>query len=522
LLRNWFKPEVTLAGVIDGNINFKAPKSTPAILDANIQTRDAKLFYQFQGGNVETYSLRQATVNTSLKNNVLNASLVMDWDKYGSISADGKYTLTDKKIQAKASAALPNLAPLEGLLPMLNNVAGSAAGNVNVAGTLDKPEVTGRFELTGGSANLTKLGLELKNISFLITSPSINSARIEGKITSGDGTLVTQGNFMNIGSPDWHAQANVFGADIRVIQQAQLSANISPNLKINASSKAIELTGSTEIPWARAHLKNLPESATRVSSDVVIIENNSSLEAVAKKSIPFYTDIILYFGDDVLFRGFGLDTRLTGKVNVLKEENRQMFTTGFVAIEKGVYKAYGQELNIERGRLIFQGPYDNPGLDIRAMRVTEDVTAGLDIAGTLQRPKSSVFAIPAKSDAEAMAILVTGKPLSRSSKDDAYSIIGAIGKLGMNQGDNQGDSMTDEIAKKVGLDEISVKADKGLKQSELWIGKNITPRLFVHYIVGVFDQAFGLAMTYKISDRVQLEAESGKTQSLDVIYKIER
>jgi len=56
----------------------------------------------------------------------------------------------------------------------------------------------------------------------------------------------------------------------------------------------------------------------------------------------------------------------------------------------------------------------------------------------------------------------------------------------------------------------------------LWLGQNLTPRLFVHYIVGLFDQAFSLGITYKISDKIQIEAVSGKTQSVDVIYKIER
>jgi translocation and assembly module TamB len=209
---------------------------------------------------------------------------------------------------------------------------------------------------------------------------------------------------------------------------------------------------------------------------------------------------------------------LSGKVNVLKEENRQIFTTGFVAVDKGIYKAYGQELSIERGRLIFQGPYDNPGLDIRALRIIDDQSAGLDIGGTLQRPKSTVFAIPARTDSEAMAMLLTGKPLSQSSREDAYSIIGAISKLGM----TQGDGMTTDIAHKFGLDEVGVKADKGLDQSELWVGKYITPKLFVRYIVGIFDQAFSLGMTYKLNDKLQLEAESGKTQSMDIIYKIER
>ena len=518
-LRAWFKPEVTLAGVVEGDANFRAPVNTPATMTANLQTRDAKLLYQFQGGNVEVYPVQKASLNATLKNNQLSGALVTDWGNYGAVSLNAEYAITTSKINGTASIGLTNLAPLEGLLPFLNNVKGSANGKFNLAGTIQKPEITGNFGITDGSANFPKLGLELKNISFQVNSTAINSARVEGAITSGDGTLVTQGDFYNLGSPDWHWQANVFGAGIRIIQQTQLTATISPNLKLNASAKSIELTGSTEIPWARAAIKNLPESATRVSHDVVVVENDSvSIAGLTKKSLPFHTNVILYFGDDVRFKGFGLDTRLSGKANVLKEENRQVFTTGYVAVDKGIYKAYGQELSIERGRLIFQGPYDNPGLDIRALRVMEDVTAGLDIGGTLQHPKSTVFSIPSSTDSEAMAMLLTGKPLSNSSKDDAYAILGAIGKLGM----SQGDSMSSDIIQKFGLDEVSIKADKGLEQSALWVGKNVTPKLFLHYVVGLFDQAFSLGLTYKLNDKINIEAESGKDQSVDVIYKIER
>lgn len=518
-LRAWFKPEVTLTGVLEGEANFRAPLNTPATMTANIATRDAKLLYQFQGGNVEAYPLQKGSINATLKNNQLTSALVMDWATYGAVNMDLQYAMPTKKLNGAATIALTNLAPLEGLLPFLNNVQGSAEGKFNFSGTSDKPEITGNFNIANGSANLPKLGLELKNISFQVTSPSVNSAHVEGAITSGDGTLVTQGDFINLGSPDWHWKANVFGAGIRIIQQTQLTATISPNLKLNASAQSIELTGSTEIPWARANIKNLPESATRVSRDVVVVENDSvSLPGLTRRALPIHTNVILYFGDDVRFKGFGLDTRLSGKANILKEENRPVLTTGYVAVDKGIYKAYGQELSIERGRLIFQGPYDNPGLDIRAQRVMENVTAGLDIGGTLQNPKSTVFSIPASSDSEAMAMLLTGKPLSNSSKDDAYAIIGAIGKMGM----SQGDSMTSDIVHKFGLDEVSIKADKGLKQSELLVGKNVTPKLFLHYVVGLFDQAFSLGLTYKLNDKVNIEAESGKEQSVDVIYKIER
>ncbi|RZA06744.1 MAG: hypothetical protein EOO68_04540, partial [Moraxellaceae bacterium] len=408
----------------------------------------------------------------------------------------------------------------ESLLPFLNDVQGSASANMNIAGTYDKPEIVGTIALNNGSANLPKLGLMLRNISLQVNSQRSGQVHIDGQITSGDGTLMLRGDLENLGTPQWAWQSNIYGADIRFIEQPQMIATVSPNLKLSANASSINLTGSTEIPSAHATLKTLPPSATRVSSDVTVIESDQLLvdNLGVKKSIPFLTNIILYFGDDVHFKGFGLDTQLLGKVNILKEENRQTFVTGFAAVGKGNYKAYGQDLVIERGRLIFQGPYDNPGLDIRATRVLDNGMAGLEIGGTLQHPRSTVFAIPAATDSQAMAMLLTGKALSDSSQADAYSLIGAISSLGM----DNGEGMTSDIAHFFHIDEITVKADKGLDQSALWMGKYVTPKLFIRYIVGLFDQTFSLGVRYQLNEKLRLEAESGKNQSVDVIYKIER
>ena len=56
----------------------------------------------------------------------------------------------------------------------------------------------------------------------------------------------------------------------------------------------------------------------------------------------------------------------------------------------------------------------------------------------------------------------------------------------------------------------------------VWSCNNNVDKLFVRYVVGLFDQAFTLGMRYQISDKLRLEVESGKTQSVDLIYKIER
>ena len=522
----WFKPEVTLAGVVDAQLLLQAAANHPLSVEAHLQTRSAQLIYQFHGGNTEVYPLKEGKLDATLKNNMLYTSLVMDWGKYGVINADNKYTIADKKIQGKLSASLPDLAPLESLLPSLDDIHGAASAAIIVQGTIDNPAVTGNLTLSNGSANVPKLGLELKEISLQLASQEANLIHVNGQLLSGDGRLMLKGEIANIGAENWQCHGNIFGNGIRIIQQTQLSATISPNLTFTADTHAINLNGSTEIPWARTAIKTLPASATRASNDVTILEseNYGPQQRAEKTSIPFYTNVILYFGDDVRFKGFGLDGQLTGKINVLKEQNRQTLTTGFVAINNGIYKAYGQELTIERGRLIFQGPYDNPGLDIRAIRTIETATsagqavvAGLEIGGTLQHPKSTVFAIPTLEDSKAMALLVTGKALDQLSTGDAYLIIAAMSSMGV---ENES-SITADIAHFFRLDEITIKADKGLDQSSLWMGKYITPRLFVRYVVGLFDQTFTLGMRYQITNKLRIEVESGKTQSVDVIYKIE-
>lgn len=525
----WFKNDVIISGQLTARVDVNIPLvingankkvlTQEPVVTAKLSTTQAQLMYQFQGGETEVYPLKEGQVELVMKGTQGKLTSTLNWGEFGNVTGMLNWAGKEKKLDGNLQANLTDLAPLEALLPFLNDVTGNALIKLDVSGTAAHPLLTGRAELNNGTANIPKLGLELKDASLLMTSQADGSMQLDAQITSGDGTLMLRGDIAHFGQPNWEWQSNIFGANIRAVDQPELIANINPNFKIQANAQQINLTGSTEIPWARSLLKTLPATATRVSQDVTVVESKSLIKAGGNsRNWPFLCNFLIYFGDDVRFTGFGLDSLLTGKINVLKEVDRQALTTGFVAVGQGKYKAYGQELNIERGRLIFQGPYDDPGLDIRAVRVMENVSAGLDIGGTLQRPKSKVFSIPAASDSDAMALLLTGKTLSQSSQSDAYSILGAIGSLGM----DSGSSMTADITRFFRLDELTVKSNKGLEQSALWMGKQITPKLFIRYMVGLFDQAFTLGMRYQINEKLRLEVESGKANSVDVIYTIER
>jgi translocation and assembly module TamB len=122
------------------------------------------------------------------------------------------------------------------------------------------------------------------------------------------------------------------------------------------------------------------------------------------------------------------------------------------------------------------------------------------------------------SDSEAIAILITGKSLNSASRTEASILVDAITTLGL----KKGESVTNQISQTFGLDVLTIDTETELDQSSLLIGKYLTPRIYVYYAIGLFDQASKLALDYQLSRRVKLEAISGKNQSMDIIYRIER
>jgi translocation and assembly module TamB len=517
-----FKPEVFFAGVMDGYLRLNSPAldlaSTRAIL--HLETREAELRYQYEGGLTEVYPWKYASVSAELAQSQLLSQLKMDWIRFGQVKAEMNLAL-DKRVITKGhfEAAFHDLEPLETLLPSMDNIKGKFNADLNAEGEFDRPQISGYLRLDDATARIPKLGLNLKDLAIEISANNSTQINLLAGATSDKGTLHLQGTLINPLQNNWQLNADLDGKDFQIINLTTMAATINPAFKLSANSELIKLTGEAEVPHMRADIKTLPKSAVKVSDDVIIVDGK--LDAEQGKEFPVQANIRLRLGDDVKFNGFGLNSVLTGDVKLLKEPQHPWLTNGFVAVKEGSYQAYGQTLGIERGRLIFQGDYENPGLDIHAYRTVDDdqnTKVILQISGSLQRPQAKVYSEPATSDSDAMMMLLTGKPLSEASKADATLLLAAMGGMGVER--SQG--ITEEVAHFFGVDEVSIKSEKGFDQSQLWVGKYVTPKILVRYVVGLFDQAFSLGIVYRLTDKVRIEAESGETQSVDVIYKIEK
>ena len=517
-----FKPEVYLAGVMDGQLQLKGRSFDLADWQGklNLTGRETELRYQFEGAGTEVYPWRDLQLDAQLAKGKLDASAQLQWQGYGLMEAQAQLDLPAQRFQSsRFQAHFTNLAPLETLLPLMNSLSGDLSADLSLTGPFSQPELLGQIRLRQGQAKVPRLGVDLKAIELQLQALKGGQVELSSSLTSGAGQLTLSGSLSDAANANWQLQGALKGENFSLLNTPQLKLDISPDLTLVANSARLNLRGSALIPWARANIKTLPESSTRVSSDVVVVDDTQS--EVREQQQLQEVNVRLVLGEDVTFRGFGLSAKLNGKLNLNKENQRPLITNGYVGVTQGVYKAYGQNLKIERGRLIFQGPFENPGLDIRAQRsidgADEDTVAGLEISGTLQRPVAKVYSVPAHSESESMLMLLSGKPAGDDSRAQAAVLLGALSGLG-----GDGTSIISGIASFFRVDELEIKSDSGVDQSQLMIGKYITPRLLVRYMVGLFDRLTSLGVEYQVTERLRVEAESGEKQTVDLVYKIER
>ena len=230
------------------------------------------------------------------------------------------------------------------------------------------------------------------------------------------------------------------------------------------------------------------------------------------------TRVNLVLGDRIDFLGYGFEGKLGGKLLVQEEPGQLARGTGSVNILEGRYRAYGQRLDIENGRLLFTGgPLTNPGLDLRAVRKTGNVTAGIKVRGRLQQPVLELFSIPAMGQTDALSYLLLGRPLESASGEEGAMMARAALALGLAGGDR----LARSIGNQFGLDEMRIEGSDSGDQASLVVGRYMSPRLYVSYGVGLVESLNTLNLRYQISEKWQLKAVSGANQGADFLYSIE-
>ena len=78
------------------------------------------------------------------------------------------------------------------------------------------------------------------------------------------------------------------------------------------------------------------------------------------------------------------------------------------------------------------------------------------------------------------------------------------------------------LGREIGLDSVEFQDSGETASTALVVGKQLSPRLFVSYGIGLFEAINTLRLRYRVNSRLTLETQSGAVTSADLLYSLER
>ena len=379
------------------------------------------------------------------------------------------------RVDGKLQARIADLGFLAALTPQLQAVTGRLDADLDFVGPLRAPGLRGQVALRDFGAEVPAVDLRLERTRFTARADGQGPLTLDGEAHAGPGRLALSGR---LDPATRRLTARLQGEDFPVADSARMRVRISPDLTLAMDSQGMAVEGELRVPQAFIDAKGGGGDIATVSPspDVVLVDADGQRQA-ARRPLRLDLKVRVVLGDDVRVKVADFQGALKGSLLVEQSPGEAMPRgTGTIEVVNGDYVVYGQQLKVQRGRVLFGGgPVDNPRLDIDVARRVEayDVLAGARIRGTAQAPLLQLYSEPPMPDASILSYMLLGQP-------------------------------------------------PGTKGASFTLGKYLTPRLYVSYGIGLLNAINTFNLRYKLTDKLAVEAASGLASSADLIYTIER
>lgn len=520
MIKPFLTDDTQLSGQFSGKANV-AWKSQGGLPDASVSLvgKSVKV-QQLVQGNPLPVVFDTLNLNAALKNGSANLDWLIKIANNGQL--DGKIQIADplgrRNLSGNVNITRISMGLLQPALMDGEKASGILNANLRVGGNAKAPQVYGKLALTNVDFDAQFMPFDVTNANLNINFNGMSSL-LAGVIQTAHGQLALNGNADWSQPENWHASIAAKGEKVRVSVPPMVRLDVSPDLVFDATPQAFTLNGKVDIPWARITVQELPESAVGVSSDEVMLNDQHQPIAPASTSIPINTNLVVNIGDDVRLDAFGLKASLKGALKVAQDK-RGLGLNGQIDIPSGRFHAYGQDLIVRKGQLLFSGPADQPLLNIEAIRnpdsTENDVVAGVRVTGNADAPKLEVFSDPTMSQEEALSYLLRGQGLDSSGADSS-----AMTSMLIGMGVAQSGKLVGKIGEAFGVSNLALDTEGVGDSSQVVVSGYVLPGLQVKYGMGIFDSLATLTLRYRLMPKLYLEAVSGVDQALDLLYQFE-
>ncbi|WP_234346824.1 translocation/assembly module TamB domain-containing protein [Halomonas sp. G11] len=435
-----------------------------------------------------------------------------------------------------------SLAPYQPMVVSLEQLAGDLNGRIDISGTTTQPDLQGELALLGIQVNGPDIPVDVQDGEVTIRFDG-EEGTIDGFLAAERGQLDIEGNARWPADDDWRVgvDLNATQSPILVVLPQFGRLEAAPDIRVRVTPERLQVRGNVDLPWGRLEVGDLPSSAISPSPDEVIIterqdrqaaeearrqaergeDGPSAADELASEGMELDVLITLTLGRDMRITAYGLESRLGGTLEI-RQDSGSLQLFGEVNLVDGRFQAFGQDLLIRRGQLLFSGPPGLPVLDFEAIRNPEvtqdDVIAGLRVTGNAEQPNIAIFSEPAMNESRALSYILRG----RAPEDSGGGVDSALttALIGMSLGRTGG--AVGSIGEAFGIDDLTLDTAGSGEDSQVALSGQLTDDIRISYGVGIFSPIAELTLRYTLWRNLYVQAVSGANQAVDLIYTFSR
>ncbi len=431
-------------------------------------------------------------------------------------------------LQGGLSLIVPQLQVWAPWLPPGWRLGGQLQVGAGLGGTVGRPQYRGQID--GENLSLRNLfeGIHLQQgrLEVALDGNSATLRRAEFRDGTGKGWLRVEGRA--VFGDALTADLSVSTEQLRLLDRVDRRITTSGTADIGLRAQKLTVRGAFGID--EGHVDASPADAPRLSRDVKVLNRaplgparpagvlGAPAAALGADPTVFAAamDIALRvdLGQRLRLRGRGLDTLLRGQLQISTPGGR-LAVNGVVRAEEGTYTAYGQNLRIERGNLVFRGEVSTPTLDILALRADIDERVGVVVSGTSVNPRVRLYSESSLDEFDALTWLVLGRAPEGLGRDDTALLQRAA--LALLAGDRGSE---DGLVQRLGLDQLSLSRSSadGVDDTIISLGRQLSRRVYVGYEHAMGAATGTLQLIYRVANRLTLRLRTGEENAVDAIW----
>jgi translocation and assembly module TamB len=391
-------------------------------------------------------------------------------------------------------------------------VDGRLSGELRASGTLSAPVIHGTLNGEALAFELPLYGLALKDGKLVATLEG-DSLRLESlTLRGGEGRFTASGTLpLRLAGPAriaWRADK------LTALERPDMRLIVSGEGEASYDGTRASLTG--DLRADRGHFEFQRERLPTLGDDVVVL-GRPARPVKGKTKLALALELRLDLGENLVVRGYGYDGKVAGLIDIGTNKEGELRAYGRLHAVHATFLAYGQRLDVDPGVLIFDGPIDNPSLQITAWRRKQAVEAGVQVTGTARAPSVHLVSQPPVPEGERLSWLVLGRPPSGATQADLGMLQAAAGAL---LAGGESVPLDRRIARRFGLDELTLRGSGEFTDRVVAVGKRLSDRLYISYEQGLGAVATNLIkLDYALGRRWTLRAETGTSSGGGLFYR---